>query len=204
MQCTSSFDEDSSMMTNMDDSVIPQCEGIPRWNWTGKCVVLQNVSGAVVAEGIYRNVSSDDVIGSSGPLGDSHVAVQISSSLSEIDVPDEWRYLVRAWAIERVYCNGASLKDHEIRATHNSRIAALAMGFAVRKSRPYRSSICIPPAVGSTKARKVLQQQQINLVASKDCCSRCCAQTFPREKIKLLRERMYVGTTLKISVPLEA
>ena len=82
------------MMTNMDDSVIPQCEGIPRRNWTGKCVVLQNVSGAVVAKGICRNVSSDDVIRSSGPLGDSHVAVQISSSLSEIDVPDEWRYSV--------------------------------------------------------------------------------------------------------------
>ena len=67
-----------------------------------------------MAEGICRNVSSDDVIRSSGPLGDSHVAVQISSSLSEIDVPDQWRYSVRAWAIKRVYCNGASLKDHEI------------------------------------------------------------------------------------------
>ena len=150
-----------------------------------------------MAEGICCNVSSDDVIGSSGPLGDSHVAVQILSSLSEIDVPDEWRYSVRAWAIEHVYCNGASLKDHEIRATHNSKIAALAMGSTVRKSRPYRSSICILPAVGSTKVRKVLQQQQINLVASKDCCSRRCAQIFPREKIKLLRERMYVGTTFQ-------
>ena len=94
MQCTSSSDEDSHIMTNMDDFVIPQCEGIPRQNWTGKCVVRQNVSGAVVAEGICCNVSSDDVIGSSSPLGDSHVAVQISSSLSEIDVPDEWRYSV--------------------------------------------------------------------------------------------------------------
>ena len=74
--------------------IIPQCEGIPRRNWTGKCVVLQNASGATMAEGIYGNVSSNDVIGSSGPLGDSHVAVQISSSLSEIDVPDEWRYSV--------------------------------------------------------------------------------------------------------------
>ena len=71
------------------------------------------------------------------------------------------------------------------------------MGSVVRKSCPYRSSIRIPPVVGSTKARKVLQQQQINLVASKDCCSRRCAQTFPREKIKLLRERMYVGTTFQ-------
>ena len=89
MQCTSSSDEDSSMMTNMDDSVIPQCEGIPRLNWIGKCVVLQNGSGAAVAEGICCNVSSNDVIGSSGPLGDSHVAVPILSSLSKIDVLDE-------------------------------------------------------------------------------------------------------------------
>ena len=150
-----------------------------------------------MAEGISRNVSLDDVIGSSGPLGDSHMAVQISSSLSKIDVLDEWRYSVRVWPIELVYCNGASLKDHEIRATHNSRIEALAMGSAVRKSRPYCSSIRIPPAVGSTKARKVLQQQHINLVASKDCCSRRCVHTFPREKIKLFREWMYVGTTFQ-------
>ena len=80
---------------------------------------------------------------------------------------------------------------------HNLRISVLAMGSAVRKSRPYRSSIRIPLAVGSTKARKVLQQQQINLVASKDYCSRRCTQTFPREKIKLLRERMYIGTTFQ-------
>ena len=114
MQCTLSFDADSNMMTNMDNSVIPQCEGIPRRNWTGKCIVLQNASGAAVAEGICRNVSSDDVIRSFGPFGDSHMAVQISSSFSAIDVPNEWRYSVRAWPIECVYCNGANLKDHEI------------------------------------------------------------------------------------------
>ena len=94
MQCTSSSDDDSSIMTNMDDSIIPQCEGIPRRNWSGKCVVLQNASGAAMAEGICCNVRSDVVIGSSGPLGDSHVVVQILSSLSENDVLDEWRYSI--------------------------------------------------------------------------------------------------------------
>ena len=74
-------------------------------------------------------------------------------------MPDEWRYSVRAWPIELVHRNGVSFKDHEIRAMYNSRIAALAMGSVVRKSHPYSSSICIPPALGSTKARKVLQQQ---------------------------------------------
>ena len=96
-----------------------------------------------------------------------------------------------------MHCNGANFKNHEIQAMYNSRIATLAMGSAVRKSCPYHSSICIPPAVGSTEVRKVLQHEQINLVASKDCCSRHCAQTFPREKIKLLHKRMYVGTTFQ-------
>ena len=124
---------------------------------TCKCVVLQNASGAVVAEGICHNVSLDVVIGSFGLLGDSHVAVQILSTLSKIDVPNEWRYSVQAWPIKHVHCNGASYKDHEIRATYNSRIVALAMGCAVRNSCLYRSSIRIPPAMWSTKARKVLQ-----------------------------------------------
>ena len=197
MEYMSSSNDNSSIMMNIDDFVILQCEGIPKRNWTGKCVVLQNANGAVVAEGICRNVSSNVVIESCGPLGDSHIAVQISSTLSENDVPDEWRYLIRAWPTELVYCNGASFKDHEIRATYNSRIVALAMGSTMRKSCLYRSSICIPSTLGSTKARKVLHQQQINVVASKDCCSRHCAHTFPREKIKLFYERMYVGTTFQ-------
>ena len=140
-------------MMNMDDSVILQCEGIPRWNWIGKCVVLQNANGAVVAKGICCNVSSDVVIGSSSLLGDSHVVVQISPILFENDVLNEWRYSIRAWPIELVHCNDVSFKDHEIRAMYNSRIAALAMGSMMKKSCLYRI-LC---AQGSTKARKVLQ-----------------------------------------------
>ena len=62
------------------------------------------------------DVSSDVVVGSSGPLRESHVAIQISSSLSMADVPNEWRYSIRAWPIEFVFYNGASFQDHELRA----------------------------------------------------------------------------------------
>ena len=103
-----------------------------------------------MAKGIYHNVSLNVVIGSSGLLGDSHIAIQILSTFSKIDVSDEWRYSFQAWPIEHVHCNGASFKDHEIQATYNSRVAALAMGPVMRNSRPYRSSIRIPPAMGST------------------------------------------------------
>ena len=61
-----------------------------------KCVVLHKANGVPVAKGICCNVSSDVVIGTTGPLGDSHVAIQISSNLSMADVPDEWRYSIRA------------------------------------------------------------------------------------------------------------
>ena len=94
MQCTSSSDEDLNIMNSVEDSVIPQCEGIPRRNWIGKCVVRHNASGIVVAEQICHNVNLDVVIGSLGPLGGTHVAVQILSILFEDDVLDEWRYSV--------------------------------------------------------------------------------------------------------------
>ena len=34
-------------------------------------------------------------------------------------------------------------------------------------------------------------------MSTKDCCSQNCEQIFPRDKIKSLRERMYVGTSFQ-------
>ena len=90
----SSFDNDGDGVRVSDEPMPPLCEGIPQQLWMGKCVVLYKNDGVPVAKGICRNISSDVVIGTTGPLGDSHVAVQISSSLSMADVPDEWRYSI--------------------------------------------------------------------------------------------------------------
>ena len=135
--CTSSEDEQSKLNT-AEDSSIPICEGILRKNWIGKCVVLQNASGISIASGINRNVSSNVVIGLSGPLGDTHVAVEISASLCQDDVPNEWRYSVRAWPIELVHCNGANFWDHELRARYNSMVADLSSECLKKKSQPYK------------------------------------------------------------------
>ena len=92
----------TSSEDNVDDASIPEettallCDGTPRRLWVGKCVVLHRADGFPIARGICRNVSSDVVVGSSSPLGESHVAIQISSSLSMADIPDEWRYSIRA------------------------------------------------------------------------------------------------------------
>jgi hypothetical protein len=57
------------------DRDIPECEGVPCHLWTTRCVSLQNSDGIVVGEGICHSVKSDLVVGTTGPLGDTHVVV---------------------------------------------------------------------------------------------------------------------------------
>ena len=113
------FDEGKFENVQDENVIIPECEGIPRSSWSTNVITLQNEHGLPVAEGICHNVNSDLVIGSSGPLGDSLVMVQISKSLGGEDVPDDWRYSLRAWPIERVFLNGTSLRDHEVQDKYN-------------------------------------------------------------------------------------
>jgi hypothetical protein len=101
------------------DHDIPECEGVPRHLWTTKCVSLHNDGGIVVGEGICHSVKSNLVVGSTGPLGNTHVAIQISKSLKRDEFPDDWRYSVRAWPITHVFYNGASFYDHERRHKFN-------------------------------------------------------------------------------------
>ena len=117
---STSSEDDVDDVSIPEETTAPLCDGTPRRLWVGKCVVLHRADGFPIARGICRNVSSDVVVGSSGPLGESHVAIQISSSLSMADVPDKWRYSIRAWPIEFVFYNGASFQDHELRAQYNS------------------------------------------------------------------------------------
>lgn len=173
---------------------IPSCEGIPRRLWAAKFVTLHGVGGFPVAEGLCHSVSYDLVLGCNGPLGDSHVAVQISKSLSLEHVPDEWRYSVRAWLIESVFYNGSSFKDHELRYSHNCRAASLANPGRHCSTR-YTSTVRNPPRETSVKATGLLTQESINAVSSKLCCSKNCTQPFPREKIRAFRERMYSETS---------
>jgi hypothetical protein len=103
------------------DRDIPECEGVPRHLWTTKCVSLHNSDGTALGEGICHSVKSDLVVGSTGPLGDTHVAVQVSRSLKPDEFPDDWRYSVRAFPITHVFYNGVSFFDHERRHKFNCR-----------------------------------------------------------------------------------
>jgi hypothetical protein len=51
-------------------------------------VSLHNSDGIALGEGICHSVKFDLVVGSTGPLGDTHVAVQVSRSLKPDEFPD--------------------------------------------------------------------------------------------------------------------
>jgi hypothetical protein len=62
---------------------------VPRHLWTTKCISLYNNSGVAVAKGICHSISSNLIIGTTGPLGDTHVTVQKSKSLMEDEYSDD-------------------------------------------------------------------------------------------------------------------
>jgi hypothetical protein len=93
---------------------VAQCEGFGRPSWITKYVTLTNESGMDVAQSICHSIKADLVIDSDNmPLGNDRVAVQITESLVEDEVPSEWMFSMRAWHICRVFLNGASLYDHD-------------------------------------------------------------------------------------------
>src|SRR5450759_762896 len=98
-------DSEEDVVEVISDRDIPVCEAVPRHLWTTKCVSLHNSDGIALGEGICQSVKSDLVVGSTGPLGDTHVAVHISRSLKPDEFPDEWRYNLRAFPITDVYYN---------------------------------------------------------------------------------------------------
>jgi hypothetical protein len=108
-------------LSDMEDEVeellfdrdIQEYKGVPRHLWTTQCMSLHNNDGIAVGEGICHSVKSDLVVGSTGPLGDMHVAVHISKSLKLDEFPDDWRYSIWAWPIIHVFYNGASFFNHE-------------------------------------------------------------------------------------------
>ena len=88
---------------------ILECKGFPRRLWNTKCVTFYNEEGILVGEGTCHSVNSDLVLGATGPLGDSHVAVFVAKTHSQEHLPEERVYSLVAWPIKFVHCRGASL-----------------------------------------------------------------------------------------------
>jgi hypothetical protein len=148
---------------------------------------LHNCDDIAVGKGIYHSIKSDLVVGSTGPLGDTHMVVQISRSLKPDEFPDDWRYSVRAWLITHVFYNGASFFNHERHHKFNCRGMNQGVRSRRGKRRASTGDIHIPTPQLSRKADALLSHESINLVSSKVCCKRNCVQPFSRLKIRQLR-----------------
>lgn len=175
---------------------VPEFVVIPPRHWVGRTVTLHNTMGDCIAEGLVRNLRSSALVGSLSPLDDSQVVVQVSNTFAKEEAPDEWRYSFKSWPIKQVYLDGVSLYNHSARNAYNSWMIEHSRPLDSR-SRQYDSSSRNPPLPVSRNAEFLMTPQSINAVASNTCCSQNCVQHYPREKISILRLRMYDKTTVQ-------
>jgi hypothetical protein len=187
--------DDEALVDALVNPDLPDFLVIPPRLWVGKTVSLHNDCGLLIAEGLVRNLRSSAIVGSSGPLSDSQVVVQVSTTFVEAEAPDEWRYSFKSWPIQQLMLDGVSLYHHCQRDAYNTWMIERMRPLGER-TRSYDSSSRNSPAVVSRNAEILMTSQSINAVASNTCCRHHCVQLYPRDKIAVLRSRMYNKTTV--------
>ena len=175
---------------------LPEFLVIPPRLWVGKTVSLHNGTGVCIVEGLVRTLRSNAILGSTGPLGDSQVFVQISRMFVEEEAPDEWRYSFKSWLIQQVFLEEVSLFHHNERNVYNMWLTERSRPLGGR-TRTYDNSTRNTPLLLSQNAEFLMTPQSINAVASNTCCSLSCVQHYPRAKITVLRSCMYDKTTVQ-------
>ena len=188
--------EDEGYVNAPVNPELPEFLVIPPRLWVGKTVSLHNGSGVCIAEGLVRNLRSNAIVGSAGPLGDSQVFVQVSRTFVEEEAPDEWRYSFKSWPIQQVFLEEVSLFHHSERNIYNMWLTDRSRPVGGRTWTYDNSTRNTPPPL-SWNAEILMTPQSINAVASNTCCSQSCVQHFPRAKITVLRSRMYDKTTVQ-------
>ena len=169
---------------------IPLCTGFGRDQWVGLDVVLLNDIGDPVADGICRNTDPRECV-DANPLGVDDVGVCILNSLLPSEVPCTWRFSLRRWPLRRVLHEGVSLWDHGRR--HKQMESALLAAMRPRKGLRRYDSSRVPLEDKERRRDRILEDGSIRIVSAKDCCARKCCQFFPRDKIRSLRQEMWLG-----------
>jgi hypothetical protein len=190
----SSGEEDSVVVPMNPD--IPEFRVVPPRLWVERTVSLHDSDGLKIAEGLPRNLRSNAISESSGPLGDSLIVVQVSNVFVPVERPEDWIYSFKSWPIRQVFLDGVSLLHHSQRDIFNRWVQEQSRECG-KRTRSYDNSSRNYHAPVSRKAQTLLTPQSINAVASNTCCSQHCVQHYPREKIKILRSRMYEKTTVQ-------
>ena len=169
---------------------IPLCAGYGREQWVGLDVVLLNDVGVTVADGICRNSDPSECVDAK-PLGLHDVGVCILNSLLPLEVPATWRFSLRRWPLRSVLHDEVSLWDHE-RRHEQTKLALLANTRPRKGLRRYESNRA-PRGDKKYRRDRILGDDSIRLVSTKDCCWRKCCQFFPRDKIRSLRQEMWLA-----------
>ena len=175
---------------SVEDDFLPPCQGYSREEWVDLDVVLVNGCGVPVADGVCRNSDPTDCI-DANPLGLEDVGVCILNSLLPLEVPPGWRFSLRRWPMRNVLHDGVSLWNHSRRYAEIQQ-ASLAT-LRPRKGRRKYDSSRVPREPTHYRRDQTLGETSIRSVATKDCCAKKCCQLFPRDKIKSLREEMWLG-----------
>ena len=153
-------------------------------------MVLLNESGVVVAEGIGRNTHLQDCI-DENLLGPEDVGVVILESLVHFEVDPTHRFSLRMWPLRNVTIDGVSLRDHEQR--HMQIKMEQQSNMRARKGRrKYETLACPIPSATDCKRQMLLGEESIREVVTNDCCVHRCCQLFPRDKLKVIREEMWL------------
>jgi hypothetical protein len=181
--------ETTNGVANAEDEIIPPCEDYSRDQWVDLVVVLFNACGVPVADSVCRNSNPTDCI-DANPLGEEDVGVCILNSLLSLEVPPDWRFSLRRWPLRSVLHDGVSLWDHSRRFEEMQQ--SLFATIRPRQGRRKYDSIRVPRKPTQRRRDHTLGDTSIRSIATKDCCAKKCCQLFFHDKIKSLRQEMWL------------
>ena len=96
------------------------------------------------------------------------------------------------WPLRNVTIDGVSLRDHERQYIQNQ--MELQPNIQPRKGlRKYETLARPTPFATDCKRQRLLSEESIREVVTKNCCMHRCCQLFPRDKLKAIREEMWLG-----------
>jgi hypothetical protein len=172
-------------------SPIVECAGLSRASWVNLDVLLLNESGVVVAKGICRNTHPQDCIDEK-PLDTEDIGIVILESLIHSEVDPTHRFYLRRWPLKNVTIDGVSLREHEQR--HMELEKEPQSNMRPRKGQRKYETLARPtPSATDCKLQKLLGEESIREVATKDCCVHRCCHLFPRGKVKAICKEMWLG-----------
>jgi hypothetical protein len=102
------------------------------------------------------------------------------------------RFSLRRRPLNNVTIDGVSLREHEQR--HMELENELQSNMRPRKGQRKYETLARPtPSATDCKCQRLLGEESIREVATKDCCVHRCCQLFPRGKVKAMSEEMWLG-----------